>query len=392
MLNRRLIIIAAAIGLSSCAVIEQVRDQAQVDPVVASERQYRWAAPTALIRNCSAAQWIQRATDGLDCHVTPPHGRGQEFAPPIPRNPVIFGNRVELRNSVQAELMTMSDLICRKHTASIYGTQSGVNFLTSWFAALLSGAAAITTDRAASNLAAAGAMSGTTRGLVNSEIYFSYVAPAVISEIDLIRGEARQRLHRKRVCSLVTYPPAEAINDALNYHEMCSFVVGLSSLLRKAGVEQRVGDPAASTLRTNISLSLESIRSEERELESRLAAASGDAALTARLTNELADRRLRRGEIERIQVFLAPAPTPLERSHVALNEQTRLFDEAIQSTTQALATAADADKPGLQTRLAELRVKRSELVSRYALDRSASIADLVNGCVPPEDAPVALPN
>jgi hypothetical protein len=106
--------------------------------------------------------------------------------------------------------------------------------------------------RGARNLATGGALSNSARSLANSEVYYSYIAPAVLSEIDLIRKLERIQILKKQSCSIGTYPPARAINDALNYHETCSFISGLSSLLKKAGVQTREGDGVSGVLAGNV--------------------------------------------------------------------------------------------------------------------------------------------
>jgi len=221
------------------------------------------------------------------------------------------------------------------------------------------------------------------------------VAPAVISEIDLIRGEARQRIHRKRVCSTAVYPAAEAVNDALNYHEMCSFVVGLTSLLRKAGVEQRVGDPAASAVRRNVSTALASAKADEASLEAEVLAATKDKnkELVARLERSLDEKRLHRRDVERIQLLLGPADEAQTKHRVSLDAQLRLLDQAVSATNDALALATDTKaKSNLKARLTDLAAARSALIGSYALEQGSAISDQINECYPKDDAPVPLPN
>jgi hypothetical protein len=389
MIVRLAVIIFLVKFLSGCIFSERVRDQAQVNPVVSYERSYSSAAPNSLIARCSTPEWIARAATGTACPLNPSGGSALR----LEKLDTLSSNPETWRNSAQAELMTMSDLVCRKHTTSIYGTQASYNFLTSWFAAAMSGAAAIATDRAATNLAAGGALMGTTRGLMNSELYFSYVAPAVISEIDLIRAEARHRIQRKRVCSLNTYPAAEAINDALNYHEMCSFVVGLTSLLRKAGVEKQTGDPSAQVLRTNLARSIKSLNSEEAALQAQAADTALSASQRALARDMLSERRVRRGEIERLLMMLGPAELPEVERDVSLRAELALIDSAATATRDALKLAStDEAKKELTERLAGLALEKSELTATYAFNRRASINDLVNECVPQRDAPVPLPN
>src|SRR5690606_7599708 len=110
-------------------------------------------------------------------------------------------------------------------------TNFSLGFLTSLFA----GGAAIASGRAATNLAAESALFSGTRSLVNAEIYYGYIGPAVMREIRSMRSDLREQIAAKRSCSIDDYPPQEAVNDALIYHDACSFATGLASLLSKAG-------------------------------------------------------------------------------------------------------------------------------------------------------------
>jgi hypothetical protein len=228
-------------GLTACAMM---RDQAQVDAVVKPRAQLLGGnrQPISDYPRCSSSEWIARASNGAACPTAPVKGELTILASNMPPG------SLDLRNAAQAELMTFSDLECKHHQAGIYSNQASVNFLSSLTALALTSASAVTSrgmgaGNTARNLAAGGSFFGASRGLINSEVYFSYIGPAVISEIDLNRKNARTGIIARQRCSIAAYPPARAINDALNYHETCSFVSGLSSLLRKAGVQQRDGDP-----------------------------------------------------------------------------------------------------------------------------------------------------
>ena len=331
------------------ACLSPIRDQAQVDPIVSlrDSNPLDNQQPSADFPRCSSSEWIERANSGTSCPelVTPKQLRLKASAMP--------GNSVELRNATQAELMTFSDLECKYHQAGIFSNQSGINFFSSITSLALSTAASVVSrgqgkaGNSARNFAAGASFFGGARGLVNSEIYFSYIAPAVISEIELIRKNERAQVLGRQRCSVSAYPPARAINDALNYHETCSFVSGLSSLLKKAGVQTRSGDPLPSQAAA-INLRLVNIESELTAARTALnALTTADTVQYATLTAQvklLENERLRWKDIQ----VLVGAANP-ERygydptSFKSKQETAKLSLEVADSTLAALKSAVPAN-------------------------------------------------
>jgi len=220
-----------------------IRDQAQVDPVVASEVPSRGGAflglggqPNPIIPNCKVNQWVERAAGiGRDPMTCPASGGAERTITLGPLPESVATDARTRRTQAQAELMTYADEICDDHVAKIYANHASLSFDLGFLTTLLSGGAAIASGRAATNLAAESALLSGTRGLVNSEVYYGYIGPAVMREIRSLRGDLRTQIATKRSCGLNEYPPQEAINDALIYHDACSFSTGLTSLLSKAG-------------------------------------------------------------------------------------------------------------------------------------------------------------
>jgi len=244
---RLLLSSAAAVTFTGCHLA--IRDQAQVDPIVASDAPFRGGAPfglggqpTPIVPNCRIDEWVGRAagleTEPVTCLAS--NGQAVELKPPRTSDPV------ERRTQVQAELMTYADQVCDDHVAKIYANHASLNFDFGFLTTLLSGGAAIASGRAATNLAAEGALVSGTRSLVNSEVYYGYIGPAVMREIRSLRSDLRAQIAAKRSCSAVDYPAQEAIDDALIYHDACSFSTGLASLLSKAG-NTRVGEDKLRT-------------------------------------------------------------------------------------------------------------------------------------------------
>jgi hypothetical protein len=145
-----------------------------------------------------------------------------------------------------AYLITKSDQICDIHKSYIYSNRTVTNLSLG----LLSSGTGIA-GGLVPGLGAANVLSGTSgfltgaRALGNEEIYHNYLAEAVIKEIEARRNEERERL---KVTYLGATPakdkliqvqgvtePAQLLMDVQDYHQQCSFYVGLSHLLDKAG-------------------------------------------------------------------------------------------------------------------------------------------------------------
>lgn len=182
------VIVALALVLQGC-VTPLVRDQAQVDPVVASVFGATGSEqPIPIIPDCTVRQWVERAVDGASMRCS-----GSDHSVAFSGNSqsrqfeslaaLATTDATQRRSQVQAELMTYGDLVCDRHLAGIYASNAGLNFLGGLGTTLLSGAAAIASGRSATNLAAGSALFSGTRSLMNSEIYYGYIGPAVITEL-----------------------------------------------------------------------------------------------------------------------------------------------------------------------------------------------------------------
>lgn len=237
--GRRIVLLIAGLMLQACGL---VREQAQVDPAVKSVQRFQGhGQPDPIIPDCSIEKWMKRADSGgsITCEYGPATKRSD--AAKTVELPSLSGDSIDRRTQAQAELMAYADQICNGHIAGIYSKNATFNLSLGFLTTLFSGGAAVASGRAATNLAAESALFSGSRSLVNSEIYYGYIGPAVMTEIRAMRSDLRDKIASKRSCSIATYPPQEAIGDALIYHDACSFSTGLSSLLNKAGTT-RVGE------------------------------------------------------------------------------------------------------------------------------------------------------
>jgi len=289
----------AVLGLPCLAgCFSAIRDQAQVDPIVASVAPFRTpfgdkGQPIPIVPNCTVQAWVERAAGTgkvpLECPQSDSSKTMVTLAPYTnSRKPL---DPITRRTQAQAELMTYADQICDDHVAGIYSKHAGVNFDLGLLTMLFSGASAVASGRAATNLAAESALFSGTRSLVNSEVYYGYIGPAVMREVRSLRADLRAEITAKRSCSLNEYPPQEAIDDALVYHDACSFSSGLASLLSKAG-NSKVGEDKLrvaqlKAMAAQLSSKKDQLDKAESELES-LPAADASSAKAQLLKDRIA--------------------------------------------------------------------------------------------------------
>lgn len=170
------------------------------------------------------------------------------------------------RNQLQALLLRRSDEICEEHKGNIYANAAVFNVTTGFLTSALAGAAAIVTGpTAVSVLAGSSALSNATRSLVNDEVYQQQLTAGVIAEITDNRKTRLHLILGKRSKDISDYAMDDAIREAQNYHQMCSFYQGITSLLKKAGRKER---PVPT--RTQINAQLKEFINEETRLVDRI--------------------------------------------------------------------------------------------------------------------------
>jgi hypothetical protein len=135
------------------------------------------------------------------------------------------------RNRMIAQLMTESVMLCGEHLNQIYGREAALNIATGTIATLASGIATISGEGAAKTLSALSAFANGERSLFNETIYKNILTTAVATKIRELRAEKARALLRAREKSIADYSVEEAIQDAVGFHETCSFRVGLETAL-----------------------------------------------------------------------------------------------------------------------------------------------------------------
>lgn len=151
-----------------------------------------------------------------------------------------------IRNETQSEMVTQSDRICDRYLASIFGEQAGNALMLDTTMSLLNGAASIATGNTARNLSASSAFLGATKSHIDADVYQSQVSTAINLMIRKNRATARETIRNNQACAPDAYSAADAVQDALSYHNACSFEHGLGQLVHEASDSSAVRAPVAA--------------------------------------------------------------------------------------------------------------------------------------------------
>jgi hypothetical protein len=281
-------------------------------------------------------EWLCQARSGkLGCNRNDPLGVDQAAKAAANAKP----NAADLqrfRNETVSEMMMQSDRLCDRHLASIFGTQAYVGLSTDIAGSLLSGGAAIATGIPARNLSAAAAMVGATKSHISADIYQGKVATAINLIIRKERNALRTVLRSNQSCSPSTYTASQAVQDALNYHNMCSFEYGLSELVREASDTSPLRAPLAASF-------LARTESELQVLQEKLANFKGDDSEKAELKGQI-NRKL--GQVELYRAFgVSESALPVSSSgSTGVATKTTVVTANSNGTTTTGATASTSPK------------------------------------------------
>jgi len=231
------------------------------------------------------------------------------------------GSEKACRNSAQSELLILSNEVCEQHLADAFATSAIVNVTGSVMSMLLAGASSIVSGRAGQNLSGAAAVVAGARTSVNAEVYQGMLIGAIVAEIQGLRSSRHAAIQKRRQEDVASYPSAEAIADALSYHDLCSFYVGVASLVKNAGRPERGADPAIqaqadakAALLADVDEQLAAVSQRIKELgevsEPTQAQRDELSSLTARRDGYLELRQQTLEQVATYRALLAPTPTP----------------------------------------------------------------------------------
>lgn len=169
-------------------------------------------------------------------------------------------------------LISKSNEICELHKSHIYGDRTVTNTILGTLA-LGAGIAGTMTGAGAAHFLAgsAGFLTG-SQALMDKEIYRNFVFHAILVKIDtnrskFLKSSGLAYLDDNKDDSKIGY--AKVRNDAVGYHNLCSFYDGLKSLMDEAGVSNNT-ELASPLLIERTKLRKQFVENEIKKLEAKL--------------------------------------------------------------------------------------------------------------------------
>lgn len=163
---------------------------------------------------------------------------------------------VTQRNYIVTELVTKSNDVCQAHKATMFGNEASWNVTLGTLTNAFTGTAAVFGGAVGKSIfSALGLFSNAERSLVNEEVYQNLLVPAIGQKIDDIRSTKLTDINSKMKdgTDMKTYSMYQAISDVMEYHNDCSFMLGLQTAL-KEGTGNGVASQYASLKRTEQSI------------------------------------------------------------------------------------------------------------------------------------------
>lgn len=152
----------------------------------------------------------------------------------------------QTRDRALNKLMLLSDDMCSVHQSNVLSNASTWNVGTGSVTNLLAGIAALGSNSASqANYAAGAVFSNSTRSLVNSEVYMQSLATTIIRAIETLRKERRGAVEqRMKSDNEVVYSFENGYRDVQQYHQACSFYLGISEVSRAVDARADKSDDA----------------------------------------------------------------------------------------------------------------------------------------------------
>jgi hypothetical protein len=209
------------------------------------------------------------------------------------------------RNRLASYLIGESNSVCTREMGNLTANQAMVNAGLGILTTAFGTAGSIVTGQLAGNILA-GAASGAnaTRDHVNAEVYRNELSPRVTRAIRDLRKKESAALEGKFGKSIVDYDVERMIKDVNEYHQLCSYFVGLDLIMKDV---DRAALYRADPRRT-ASLAITNVRSQIASINRQLAR----SGLADEEKTELRQQRtaLRTHETELIRTWTAlPAST-----------------------------------------------------------------------------------
>jgi hypothetical protein len=214
------------------------------------------------------------------------------------------------RDRLQARLMRFSDVICEQHKGDAFGTESNVSLILTVLTSALSGSAAVVPAiLTKSALAAAGAFTNAAGAAFNEKIYQKLFIGTILRAADKSRKEQEANIAAKRLYFVANYNVDDAVRDAQDYHQRCSFYAGL--VLLSETIEKGQAPPSEAqvlsrlkTLRDQIDIIDKQIKALPQDRQK-----PGDPEYSQLLATKFGLQRQVDAELLRLSAA-SPAPSP----------------------------------------------------------------------------------
>ncbi len=237
-------------------------------------------------------------------------------------------------------LISKSNEICELHKSHIYGDRTVSNTILGTLALGAGIAGTMTGASAAHYLAgSAGFLTG-SQALMDKEIYRNFVFHAILLKIDANRSKFLKSpglayLDEHNDDSTTGY--AKVRNDAVEYHNLCSFYDGLKSLMDEAGVPKT--ELTNPLLLEQTKLQKQLIENKIKELEAQLLNDQNSPEEKKKIAEELKKRKGQLFSINERLVFMGEKVTTPDGTGEKTDSEKKTDGNDIKGVQSALKKA-----------------------------------------------------
>ena len=156
--------------------------------------------------------------------------------------------RAEYRNEIVGAILMASEKNCEVYVEYLHGNQVAIRALSSVFATVFSGAAAVVTPVSSARiLSALGSASSGVGGNIDQAAFSKLAAETIVAGIHANQAQGLQQIRTRMSSSYGDWSLAYAIRDALEVHDRCDAISALGYL---QGNAQKTADMANPTTLT----------------------------------------------------------------------------------------------------------------------------------------------
>ncbi|MBA3836953.1 MAG: hypothetical protein H2054_12475 [Sphingomonas sp.] len=236
---------------------------------------------------------------------------GAKLAPDLPAYDLAVADK-RARNRLASILITRSDDICTRDSASIFANEAAFNGIAKILVTGLASAATIVSgERAKTILSGLGAFTSGAADNVNATVYKNLLSQALINGINNERTRLRSTIYARNDEEVMNFNVDEMIRMVNEYHQACSFYKGLEFALK--GTDKLPGLEAFAK-----SEKLKADVARAKEAVNNYTAIAANPALAGTVAKQTADnnlvaalKRLEEAEKALLGTPSAPVPSPL---------------------------------------------------------------------------------